>query len=264
MEFFQLFVGQNGDDEQDGVRAPFDGFKNLAFINDEIFAQQGNFYGGADLPEIIERALEKLFVRQNGKAACARRLVFFRNFYRIKILANDSGGWRCFFEFRNQRDVAARIFQRGNKITPLAMLKHRVVQIADGDDARGQLCDFAFLFFNNFFENVHKFILPQRRGDAEEFINWKPLAANLFEVLGKYLLSNLNSILPTLLLYLKDTIQHASLLHLQIDRLKFYFSRSVLLSSRQLLQLLILKVFRHKTNLADEYLVNYKCGKFHS
>ena len=36
MEFCQLLVAQNGDDEQDSVRAPFE---NLAFINDEIFAQ---------------------------------------------------------------------------------------------------------------------------------------------------------------------------------------------------------------------------------
>ena len=104
MEFCQLLVGQNGDDEQDGVCAPFDGFENLALINDEIFSQQGDFHGGADLAEIIERALEKLFVGQNGKAACACRFVFFGNFYRIKIFANDSGGRRRFFNFGNQRN----------------------------------------------------------------------------------------------------------------------------------------------------------------
>ena len=90
MEFRQLLVGQNGDDEQDGVRAPFDGFENLAFINDEIFAQERQFHGGADLPEIIERALKKLFVRQNGKAARTRRLVFLGDANRIEIFANDA------------------------------------------------------------------------------------------------------------------------------------------------------------------------------
>ena len=37
------------------------------------------------------------------------------------------------------------------------MLQHRVAQIAGGDDARGQFRDFAFLFFNNFVENIHSF-----------------------------------------------------------------------------------------------------------
>jgi len=62
MKFRQLRVGQNCDDEQDGVRAPFDGFEDLAFINDEILAQQRQFHRRANLAEIIERALEKLFV----------------------------------------------------------------------------------------------------------------------------------------------------------------------------------------------------------
>ena len=108
MKFCQLLVRQNGDDEQDGVRAPFDGFENLAFINDEILAQQRQFHGGADLAEIIERALEKFFVGQNGQAACARRFVFFGDADGIKVLANDAGGRRRFFHFGNQwqRDVS--------------------------------------------------------------------------------------------------------------------------------------------------------------
>ena len=105
MKFCQLLVRQNGDDEQDGVRAPFDGFENLALINDEILAQQRQFHGGANLAEIIERALEKFLVRQNGQAACARRLVFFGDADGIEILANDAGGRRGFFDFGNQGDA---------------------------------------------------------------------------------------------------------------------------------------------------------------
>ena len=109
MEFCQLLVAQNGDDEQDGVRAPFDGFENLPLINDEILAQQRQFHRGADLPEIIERTLEKLFVGQNGKAACARRFVFLRDADRIEILANHAGGRRRLFDLGNQRDASAVI-----------------------------------------------------------------------------------------------------------------------------------------------------------
>ena len=58
-------VIENGDDEQNGVRAPLDGFENLPLINDEILAQQRQLHRGADLPEMIQRPLEKLLVGQN-------------------------------------------------------------------------------------------------------------------------------------------------------------------------------------------------------
>ena len=90
MESFQLFITQNGDDEQNRVRAPLDGFEDLPLINDEILAQQRQLDRRADLPEIIERTLEKLFVRQNRKTACARRLVFPGNANRVEILANHA------------------------------------------------------------------------------------------------------------------------------------------------------------------------------
>src|SRR5208282_4257776 len=54
MEFLQLGVGQNGDDEQDGVRAPFDGFEKLPSVNDKVLAQQRQLHRCANLPEMIK------------------------------------------------------------------------------------------------------------------------------------------------------------------------------------------------------------------
>ena len=54
MKFSQLFVRQNGDNEQNRVGAPLNGFKDLPFINDEILAQQWQLHRRSNLPEMIQ------------------------------------------------------------------------------------------------------------------------------------------------------------------------------------------------------------------
>ena len=92
MKLGELVIGQDGDDEEDGVAAPFDGFQNLAFINDEILAQKRQLHCGANLAEIIERALKELFVRQNGKAGGAGGLIFPGDAHGVEVRANHTGG----------------------------------------------------------------------------------------------------------------------------------------------------------------------------
>src|SRR5689334_11388249 len=98
MKLFQLFIRQNGGDQQNCICTPFDGFEDLPFIDDEIFAKQWKFYGFANLFQIIERALEKFFVGENGQTTCASSFVFFGDTDWIKIFADDSSGWRSFFD----------------------------------------------------------------------------------------------------------------------------------------------------------------------
>ncbi len=168
--FLQLFISQNGDDEQDGVRAPFDGFKNLALINDEIFSQQGNFYGGADLAEIIERALEKLFIGQNGKAAAPAASYSFAIFTGSKSLQMIPADGEAFLTSAINAMSPRGFFSAAKKITPLAMLQHCVAQIAGGDDARGQFRDFVFFFVRQFYRECSRLIFTAETPGAQSFI----------------------------------------------------------------------------------------------
>ena len=156
METFELFIGQNGDDEEDGVRAPFDGFENLAFVDDEILAEQGQLDGGADLAEIIERALEELLVREDGEAARAGGLVFARDADGVEIRADDAGGGRGFLHFGDQADTAgARSLERGEEVAAFAVLEHGVAQIPRRDDPRVEPRDLEVFLHHNGIENVH-------------------------------------------------------------------------------------------------------------
>ena len=169
MEFFQLLVGQDGDNEEDGVRAPFDGFEYLAFINDEIFAEQREFDGFADLAEVIERALEEFFVSQHGEAACTGSFVFLGDADGVEVFANDAGGRGSLFDFGNEADVFG-LFESSDKIAALAMLEEGVTQVAGGDDARGELRALAFLFFDDIIENVHSANINRRDAEAQSYL----------------------------------------------------------------------------------------------
>src|SRR5438128_2183128 len=103
MEILQLLLAQNGGNEQDGVRSPLDRFKNLPLIDDEILAQQRKFYRCANLFQMLEGALKKLLVGENGKATGAGGFVGARNTYGIEISANDAGRRRGLFHLGDQR-----------------------------------------------------------------------------------------------------------------------------------------------------------------
>jgi hypothetical protein len=64
---FQFGVGERGDDQQDCVGRGGAGFENLEGVEDEVLAQAGNRGCGGREGEIFERALKKLFVREDGE-----------------------------------------------------------------------------------------------------------------------------------------------------------------------------------------------------
>ena len=154
VEVAELVIGENRDDQENRVRAPLDGLENLAFVDDEILAQQRQFHRRANLPEIIQRALEKLFIRQHRETTRTRALVVARNSHRIEIRANDSRGRRRLLDLGDQRDSWGAA-QRGEKITRLIALQQRVAQIARGQQSRGQRGDFAVFLGDDGVEDAH-------------------------------------------------------------------------------------------------------------
>ncbi len=67
----QFLLIEGGDDQQDGVGAVRPGLDDLEFIDDEILAQAGKRSGRRCLAQVVERALEKLLVGQDGKCGGA-------------------------------------------------------------------------------------------------------------------------------------------------------------------------------------------------
>src|SRR5208282_3706268 len=101
---YQLFLLKGGDNEQDGVSAVGLGFHDLEFINDEIFAQAGKRTARGGLAQIIQRALEKLFVGQHRQCGGASLLEFLGEFGWFEIGANQASRGRGFFQFGNDGD----------------------------------------------------------------------------------------------------------------------------------------------------------------
>ena len=75
---------------------------------DEVLAQQRQLHGGADLPEMLERTLKKLFVGQHRQTACTCRFVCLRDANRIEVLANHACRGRRLFDLGDKGDVAGR------------------------------------------------------------------------------------------------------------------------------------------------------------
>ncbi len=61
----QTFIGQCGNDEEDGVGAGDDGFGDLGFVDDEIFSENGEVHFFADRFEVAQVAFEILFVGEH-------------------------------------------------------------------------------------------------------------------------------------------------------------------------------------------------------
>ena len=87
---YQFFLVEGGDNQQDGVGAIGPGFDDLEFIDDEILAQAGKRTAGRGLAQIVQRALEKLFVGQNRQRGGAGPLEFPRQFGGSEIGANQA------------------------------------------------------------------------------------------------------------------------------------------------------------------------------
>ena len=97
-----------------------------------------------------------MFIGQDGQATRAGGFVFPGDADGVEVVADDAHGGGGFLDLSDQADATdARVFQRGNEITPLAVFEHGIAQVARRDESRGELRDFAFLLFDNFVEDVH-------------------------------------------------------------------------------------------------------------
>ena len=65
----QLYVIQTFGDQKYAVSSGDTRFGNLVTVNDEFFAHHGNANDLADVTQIIEMSLKKMFVGQNTQAS---------------------------------------------------------------------------------------------------------------------------------------------------------------------------------------------------
>jgi hypothetical protein len=76
VEAAEAIVVEDGDDQEDGVGARIDGFEDLAFVDDEVFAQQRELRPPSRMAfRIGQRALEELSRRSGPRGNRRRRLV---------------------------------------------------------------------------------------------------------------------------------------------------------------------------------------------
>src|SRR6185295_14105397 len=133
MKALQLRVRQDRRNQQDRIRAPFDGFENLPLVDDEILAQQRELRRRANLPEMVERSEEELLVREHRQTTRARRLVIRR----------DARGAAAF-----------RLAQRRQEIAALTAFEQRVAQIPGSNEALRKLSNFALLLLDDSLKDV--------------------------------------------------------------------------------------------------------------
>src|SRR5713101_3883628 len=87
---YQFFLIERRDNQQDGVGAACSSFHDLEFIDDEILAQAGKRTAGRGLPQIVQRALKKLFVGQHRQRGGPCPLEFQRKFGWSEIGADQA------------------------------------------------------------------------------------------------------------------------------------------------------------------------------
>ena len=92
-EIADLARGEDGGDQQDGVRAVRRGLQDLRRVDGEILAQDGKGYGGAGGFEIGEAALEERLVGEHAEGGGAARLVGARDARRDRNRARGRPCW---------------------------------------------------------------------------------------------------------------------------------------------------------------------------
>ena len=96
-------VRVGGDDEQNGVGAGGAGFEDLKGIEDEVLAETGNVDDVGGLFEIGERALEELFVGEDGERGGSGGLEGAGQGGGMEVAADEPLGGRGFFDFGDDR-----------------------------------------------------------------------------------------------------------------------------------------------------------------
>lgn len=135
----ELGIVEDGDDEEDGVGAPLDGLEDLAFVDDEVLAQEGQGDGGADLAEVIEGPLEEGLVGEDGQAAGAGFLVGLGDADGVEVGADDAGGGGGLLDLGDEGDLAgAGVLEGGEEVAGFAALEDGVAEVPGGEGPAGQ------------------------------------------------------------------------------------------------------------------------------
>ena len=88
-KMMQFLLFQRPDDEQNGICTRHYRFKDLNFVNEEIFPQEREIHDLPNLGEVREMPLEIFFVREDGKCVSSRFGIGFGDLDGIKIGRND-------------------------------------------------------------------------------------------------------------------------------------------------------------------------------
>jgi hypothetical protein len=97
-EGIEMTVPEGGGDEENGIGAMGAGFYDLVLVDDEVFAEAGNFGRGRGDFEIVEAALEERLVGENGKRGGSGAFEAGGEGLRIEIGADEAFRRGSFFQ----------------------------------------------------------------------------------------------------------------------------------------------------------------------
>mmetsp|Transcript_15072 Transcript_15072/g.25513 ORF Transcript_15072/g.25513 Transcript_15072/m.25513 type:complete len:254 (-) Transcript_15072:449-1210(-) len=106
-EILEVLVGQDGGDEQDGVRPKGARQVDLVRLHDELLAEQRALDPrGADELQVLVAALEELLVREHAQARGAALLVFHPDAHRVEVGLHDAFAGRGLLDLGDERGLA--------------------------------------------------------------------------------------------------------------------------------------------------------------
>jgi len=73
----------------------------LERVDNKVLSQHWQCNGLSDLHEVYKASLKKFFIGENRNSLRSLSLVIHSYSYRIKIMTDDTLGWRRFFYFCN-------------------------------------------------------------------------------------------------------------------------------------------------------------------
>ena len=102
-----FLAGQAGSNEQDGIGTSQACLQQLIFVDDEIFAQDGQTGERACRAYVVQSTAEECFVCQNGQGTCSRRFVAGRDEVGLCLSVDPAFRRRAAFELGN--DAGCRL-----------------------------------------------------------------------------------------------------------------------------------------------------------
>jgi hypothetical protein len=87
----QRLSGQDLGDQENGVRTGAQRFQQLIAFEDEVLPQDGQIYGGAYRPKIVQASLEKGRIGEHADTAGPATLVGTGDGNGVEVRPNDAG-----------------------------------------------------------------------------------------------------------------------------------------------------------------------------